>query len=135
MYRSIMPFAVRDLERLIGDEWPLMHDTFPSMDVYQDKDSVIVEMSLPGVDKDRVNIAIENDVLTVSGSTERKSEVKREDYYRKETRSGQFSRSIVLPMPVKGDQADATYEKGILKITLPKEEAVKPKQISIKMND
>jgi len=80
-----------------------------------------------------VNISIENDVLTISGETEEKKEVKKEDYYRKEIREGSFSRSVILPMNVKSSQAKASYEKGILKIILPKAEEAKPKKIAIKV--
>ncbi len=105
----------------------------PLMDVYQKKDAVIVETPLTGVDPDKVDISIENDVLTISGKTEEKKEVKKEDYYRKEIREGSFSRSVILPMNVKGNQAKADYEKGILKITLPKAEEAKSKKISVKI--
>ncbi|PIX91648.1 MAG: heat-shock protein Hsp20, partial [Candidatus Moranbacteria bacterium CG_4_10_14_3_um_filter_41_65] len=80
-------------------------------------------------------ITIENDVLTVSGSTEEKEEVKREDYYHREVRTGSFSRSVVLPMAVKGDNTEAKYDKGVLIITMPKEESVKPKKIAVHVNE
>jgi len=107
----------------------------PSADVYQDKDNVIVEMDVPGMDVEKLDISIENDVLTVSGSKEEKNEVKREDYYRKEIRSGSFARSVILPMAIKSEDAKAEFEKGILKITLPKAEEVKPKKIALKVKD
>jgi HSP20 family protein len=106
----------------------------PAMDVRQDKDNVIVEMALPGIEADKVDINVENDVLTVSGHREEKNEIKREDYYRKEIREGSFSRSVVLPMHVKGDKAEAMYEKGMLKITVPKAEEAKPKKIAVKVS-
>jgi HSP20 family protein len=107
-------------------------DFAPAVDVYQDKDNVIVETSISGIEPEKVDISIENDVLTISGRKEEKQEVKREDYYRKEIREGSFSRSVILPMGVVGDKAEANYEKGILKITLPKAEEAKPKKIAIK---
>jgi len=107
----------------------------PAADVYQDKDNVIVEMDVPGIETDKIDISVENDVLTVSGSREEKQEVKREDYYRKEVRSGSFSRSVILPMQVKGDEAKAEFEKGVLKIVLPKADEVKPKKIEVKVKD
>lgn len=100
-------------------------------DVYQDKDNVIVEMDVPGVKEENLDIAVENDVLTVSGNREEKKEVKREDYYRKETRCGSFSRSIILPMQVKSSEAKANFKKGVLKITLPKADEIKSKKIKI----
>jgi HSP20 family protein len=134
--RGLMRWSpFRDLEQFIDEDmWPST-GFMPAMDVRQDKDNVIVEMSLPGIDADKVDINVENDVLTVSGHREEKKETKREDYYRKEIREGSFSRSVVLPMAVKGDQAEAGYEKGMLRIMLPKAEEVKPKKIAIKMKD
>jgi HSP20 family protein len=92
----------------------------------------VVETPIPNVDPDKVEISVENDVLTVSGRTERKTETKREDYYRKEVREGSFSRSVILPMSVRSDQAEALYENGTLRITLPKMEEAKPKRIAIR---
>lgn len=131
MTRHLIPFMpTNDLSRFFGDEF-LGADFFPALDVYQDKDNVVAELSLPGIDPSKVDITIENDVLTVSGSSEEKKEVKREDYYRKEVRTGSFSRSVVLPMAVKGDDTQAHYEKGVLTITMPKEESVKPKKVTV----
>lgn len=124
-------FPMRDLERFFDEDWTNF-DFAPAIDVRQEGDSMVVETSLPGIDPDKVDISVENDVLTISGSTEEKKEVRREDYYRKEIREGSFSRSVILPMRVKASEAEAHYEKGILKITLPKAEEAKPKKISIK---
>jgi len=134
MDRRIMrwqPF--RDIDRFMDDEFWSGADFTPAINVYQDKDNVVVEAHLAGVDPEKVDISIENDVLTISGSTEEKKEVRREDYYRKEIREGSFTRSVILPMAVKGDQAEAHAEKGILKITLPKAEEAKPKKIAVKV--
>lgn len=132
MNRSLIPFPVRDLDRFLSEEF-FGRDMLPAVDVYQDKDNVVAELELPGIDPDKLDITIENDVLTVSASSEDKKEVKREDYYHKEIRSGRFSRSVVLPMPVKGGDAEAHYEKGVLRITVPKDEAAKPKKISVQV--
>jgi HSP20 family protein len=132
MTRHLIPFMpTNDLSRFFGDEFLGAADFFPALDVYQDKDNVVAELSLPGIDPAKVDITIENDVLTVSGSSEEKKEVKREDYYRKEVRTGSFSRSVVLPMAVKGNDAQAHYDKGVLTITMPKEESVKPKKVTV----
>lgn len=124
-------FPFRDLDRFFEESWEGM-DFSPAVDVRQEGDNVVVEITLPGIDQDKIEISVENDVLTISGHTEEKKEIKREDYYRKEIREGSFSRSVILPMGVKADQAEANYEKGILKITLPKAEEAKPKKIAIK---
>lgn len=123
-----------DLMRSWDDD--LISGSFaPAVDVYQDKDNVIVELDAPGIEADKIDISVENDVLTVCGSREEKKEVKKEDYYRKEVRSGSFSRSVILPMQVKGDAAEATFKKGVLKIVLPKAEEVKPKKIAVKLSE
>ncbi|MBI2050765.1 MAG: Hsp20/alpha crystallin family protein [Parcubacteria group bacterium] len=103
----------------------------PALDVYQDKDHVIVETPLPGIDPDQVNISVENDVLTIEGATKKESEVDDKDYYRKEVRHGAFHRAVALPASVNGEGAKADYTNGVLKITIPKEERAKPKQIKI----
>lgn len=126
-------FPLRDLERFFEEgAWEGVGFT-PAIDVYQDNDNVIVETPLPGVDPEKVDITIENDVLTISGQTEDKQEIKRENYYRKEVRQGSFSRSVILPMSVKADMAEAHSEKGILKVIIPKAEEVKPKKIAVKI--
>lgn len=133
MTRHLVAWSpMRELDRFFDDPWT-GEGFAPAMDVYQDKDNVKVDVALSGIDPDKVDVTIENDVLTLSGHTEERQEVKREDYYRKEIRTGSFARSVVLPMSVKGDQAEAHYEKGVLKITIPKAEEVKPKKIEIKI--
>ncbi|MFZ5982095.1 MAG: Hsp20/alpha crystallin family protein [Patescibacteria group bacterium] len=133
MTRHLMHWSpMRDLNRFFDEDMWDGADFAPAVDVYQDKDNVIVETPLPGIDPEKVDITVENDVLTISGRTEEKKEVKREDYYRKEVREGSFSRSVILPMAVKADMAEASSEKGMLRITLPKAEEVKPKKIAIK---
>ena len=126
-------FPFRDLDKIFDEGVWSDVDFTPAIDVYQDKDNVIVETPLPGVDPEKVDITIENDVLTISGKSEDTHEVKREDYYRKEVRKGSFSRSVILPMSVKADAAEAHSEKGILKVTIPKAEEAKPKKIAVKV--
>lgn len=133
MTRGIMRWSpMWDMEKFFDEGFSVDAGFVPAIDVRQDKDNVIVETNLPGIDPDKVDISIENDVLTVSGRTEEKKEVKHEDYYRKEIREGSFSRSVILPMAVKAEAAEAEYAKGILKISIPKAEEAKPKKISIK---
>jgi HSP20 family protein len=107
----------------------------PAIDLYQTKDDVVVETPLTGIDPKKIEIAIENDVLTISGKTEKKSEVDEKNYYRKEVRSGSFFRSVALPVHVQGDKANAEYEKGILKITVPKLIGGSMKKIEVKTKD
>ncbi|PJA85793.1 MAG: hypothetical protein CO143_00875, partial [Candidatus Moranbacteria bacterium CG_4_9_14_3_um_filter_45_14] len=75
MTRSIIPFPVRDFDRFFGEDALSFGEFLPALDIYQDKDNVVAKLALPGVDPKKVDITIENDVLTVSGSTEEKEEV------------------------------------------------------------
>lgn len=103
----------------------------PAVDVYQDKNNVVVETPLAGVDPEKVNVSVENDVLKIEGKSEHQSEVDEKNYYRKEVRTGSFYRAVALPTQVKGEQARATFENGMLKVIIPKAEAVKPKTIKV----
>ena len=103
----------------------------PAVDMYEDKDNIIVETQLGGIDPEKVDISIENNVLTIKGESEKKSEVEDKNYYRKEIRRGSFYRSIPLPTKVDGEKAQAVNEDGMLKITVPKAAEVKPKTIKI----
>lgn len=103
----------------------------PAVDVYEDKDNVIVETQLAGIDPEKVDISIENDVLSIKGESEKQSEVEEKNYYRKEIRRGSFYRSVALPAHVDGNRAEAVAEDGVLKITIPKREESRPKQIKI----
>lgn len=117
------------------ENWPTAQGFTPAIDVYEDKDNVVVETPLAGIDPEKVDISIENDALTIKGEMEKKSEVEDKNYYRKEIRSGSFYRSVQLPNRVLGDEAVANYEKGILTIRIPKAPEAKPKTIKIKTNE
>ena len=124
-----------DMERFFSD-WPGSRSRqgglVPAIDMYEDKDNVIVETQLAGIDPEKVNISIENDVLCIKGESEKKSEVDDKNYYRKEIRRGSFYRSVPLPTHVLGDQASASAESGVLKISIHKAPETKPKTIRIK---
>lgn len=103
----------------------------PAVDMYEDKDNIIIETQLAGIDPEKVNISIENNILCIKGESEKKREIDDKNYYRKEIRRGSFYRSIALPTKVNGDLAKAVNEEGILKIIVPKAAEVKPKTIKI----
>ena len=103
----------------------------PAVDIYEDKNNMIIETQLAGIDPAKVDISIANDVLTIKGEGEKKSEVEDKNYYRKEIRRGSLFRSIQLPTQVVGDKASAISADGVLKISVPKATLVKPKTIKI----
>lgn len=92
----------------------------PPVDMYETEGAVVIETPMAGVDPDKIEIAIDNGILSIKGATERKTEVDEKNYYRKEVRHGSIFRQIALPTRVIGDKAQAAFEHGILKITVPK---------------
>lgn len=104
----------------------------PPVDMYETAEAVVVETPMPGVDPDKLEIAINNGVLTIKGTSERKTEVDDKNYYRKEVRTGSIFRQVALPARVEEGQAQASFENGVLKITLPKAEARKAIKVEIK---
>lgn len=101
------------------------------VDVYQTKEDVVVKASLPGFKPEEVDISITGDTLTIKGEHKEEEETKDEDYLVKECRWGTFSRTMTLPVEIQSEKAEAIFENGVLKLTLPKAEEVKPKQIKV----
>jgi len=132
-----MADAFEGMDKMFEDFFPTrMSKSFmPAVDVYETKDSVVVEAPLAGVNPEDVDVSIENDTLTLRGQTSKKSEVDEKNYYRKEVRSGSFYRNILLPAHVDGQNATAESLEGMLKITIPKKEPNKPKSIKIAVNN
>jgi HSP20 family protein len=106
--------------------------TAPAVDMYQTDDEVVVRVALPGFKSDEVQINVTGDVLTLRGETKHEEEQKERAWHIREHRWGSFERSIALPTEVTADKAVADFENGILTITLPKAEEVKPKTITVK---
>jgi HSP20 family protein len=103
----------------------------PSVDVSEDKDNVIIKAEMPGVSKDDVKISVQDNVLTLKGEKKQEKEEKDKNYHRIERSYGSFCRSFQLPTTVKTDKIKASYKGGVLSVTLPKTEEVKPKEIPI----
>lgn len=113
----------------LRDGWSL---TAPAIDMYQTDNEVVVKASIPGIKADEVQINVTGDVLTLKGEARHEEERKDRAWHIREHRFGSFERSVALPTTVKSDQAEAVFEDGILTITLPKADEVKPKTINIK---
>ena len=104
----------------------------PAIDLYETADEVVVKANLPGLTSDDVQITLTADVLTLRGELKPAGSQKEATYHIMERRYGVFERSLTLPTVVQTEKAKADFENGVLTITLPKAEAVKPKMISIK---
>ena len=104
----------------------------PAIDMYQTDDEVVVKAALPGFKADEVQINVTGDVLTLRGEMKHEEEKKDKAWHIREQRWGSFERSIALPTDVMADKAAADFENGILTVTLPKAEEVKPRTITVK---
>ncbi|MFH1524723.1 MAG: Hsp20/alpha crystallin family protein [Chloroflexota bacterium] len=104
----------------------------PAVDLYQTDDEVVVRTSLPGMKAEDVQISVTGDMLTLKGEFKEKEEKKEKAYHLREQRFGSFERILGLPTEVVADKAQADFEDGVLTITLPKAEEVKPKAITVK---
>ena len=106
-------------------------DWMPVVDIYETDDDFIVKAELPGVEKDDVQVHIENGILTIRG--EKKTELEDKKQHRIECSYGVFVRSFTLPQSIKTGEIEAEYKEGILNLTLPKSEEAKPNQIEVKI--
>lgn len=106
-----------------------------AVDVYEENESVIAKMNVPGIDPDRFEITVEDDLLRVAGSRDKEEEVEDKEYYRKEIRCGSFERVINLPCAVMAEKTSASYENGVLKIVMPKKTPTVSKQIKVKISE
>lgn len=133
------PFS--DLDKFFSDEdwflpvFPRMELIKPAMDIKETDKEVIAEVEIPGFDPEKVEVSVEGGILRVKGSMDEKKEEKEKGYWRKEIRKGSFERRVRLPVAVKENAVEATYEKGVLKIVMPKAEAKPTGKVKIKIKE
>ena len=128
-----------EMDRLFASLWPkaAVRDAgtsavwAPAIDVYEEKDRYVVKAELPGVKREDVSLSLTDDLLTIKGERRYEKEEKQEGFLRVENAYGAFQRALQLPQTVKGDAVSAEFKDGILKITLPKAESVKSREIKI----
>jgi HSP20 family protein len=115
-----------------GPEESLTTSSFaPPVDVYEDEHNVTLKIEVPGIDEKDIDVRIENNVLTVHGERKFEKEEKEENFRRVERQYGSFTRTFTLPSTVDAEKVSANYDKGILRIALPKKAEAKPKQIKV----
>ncbi len=105
----------------------------PVLDVYEEKDDIIVKAELPGMDKDEIEVDILDSELILKGEKKKEEKVEEKDYYRCERSYGAFRRAVELPMDVQADKIKASFKNGILEVRLPKTEKAKAKEIKVKV--
>lgn len=113
------------------EDWALGGSWAPAVDIYEQEGNIVLKAEIPGVDPKDVDIRVENNVLTLRGERKFDNEVDRESYHRVERAYGAFTRSFTLPSVVETDKIKAEYKDGILRVTLPKREEARPKQIPV----
>ncbi|MDZ7261227.1 MAG: Hsp20/alpha crystallin family protein [candidate division KSB1 bacterium] len=134
---SEMESLRRDMDRLFDSffrrypEEEVAATWQPLVDIAETKDDFIVTAEVPGMSKDDVKISLTNNVLTLKGEKKEEKEIKDKNFHRVERCYGSFQRSFTLPTEVQADKVKASYKDGVLKITLPKKEEVKPKEIAV----
>ncbi len=103
-----------------------------AVDMYETDQDVVIKSSMPGVKAEDLDITITGDTLTIKGETKTEEKVEKANYIRQERRYGAFCRSLTLPTTIVAEKAKAEFENGVLTLTLPKAEEVKPKTIKVK---
>jgi len=148
LFRPVRRYVARspwaEMERLQRDVNRLFYDSFtqaggrvgpanyPVMNVWSNDEGAVVTAELPGVEVEDIDISVVGDTLTLSGSRQADELDEGEKFHRRERGFGKFSRSFQLPFRVEVDRIEATFEKGVLHISLPRSEADKPKKIDVK---
>ena len=128
--RPLMPWSPARLSR----SEPLA-DNAPTVDIFVEGDNVVITAELPGMEKNDIDVNLSDHLLTLKGEKRRKAKIKDENYYCAERTYGHFSRTLELPMDVRGEQVKATFANGVLEIRLPIAEAAKAKVIKVKVEE
>ena len=103
----------------------------PSVDIYENKDQIVLEAELPGMNRDDFELTVENNVITLRGERHFEKKDDSDNYHRVERSYGSFTRSFTLPQTVSADSATAEYRNGVLRVTLPKREETKSRRIQV----
>ena len=105
----------------------------PAMDVYETESAVVAELHAPNFDPQHIKVSVENRTLRIIGSIKEEQKAQRRGYWQREIRQASFERMVHLPLDVRKDQIEATYEKGVLKVVMPKAETQKSPNIEVKI--
>ena len=136
-YREMMVLR-NSMDRVVDRELALAPNSRKSfkwsvaLDVVESEDEYLVKASLPGINPEDLEITFEDNRLTIKGESKEEEEIDEARFHLRERRFGRFTRSIKLPSGIESEKIEANYDKGVLKLHLPKVEEVKPKKIMIK---
>ena len=132
-FRHQMNHLFNDVFRPVvrGDEELFMWNQYPTVDIYDNDEHIVIKAELPGIDKKDIVIDVKDGVLTLKGERSSDNEIKEEKYYCRERTFGKFERVFRIPADVDPEKIRADYKDGILKIDIPKSEEQQPKQITV----
>lgn len=120
-----------NIGRAFGDEGIARGAWNPSVDIYENKDQIVLEAELPGMNREDFDLTVENNVITLRGERRFEKKDDGDNYHRVERSYGSFTRSFTLPQTVSAEGAQAEYRNGVLRVTLPKREEVKTRRIEV----
>src|SRR5213078_4107017 len=123
-----------NVARAFDDEGIARGSWSPNVDIYENKDQIVLEAELPGMNRDDFDLSVENNVITLRGERHFEKKDETDNYHRVERAYGGFTRSFTLPNTVSAEGATAEYKNGVLRVTLPKREETKARRIEIKTN-
>ncbi len=121
-YRFRAPFGE---EELAQGSW------IPPVDIHETKEAIVLNIELPGVTKEDIQLEVKDSTLTIRGEKKVEKDVKEENFHRMERTYGAFMRAFTLPSMVRQESVKARFKDGVLEVTLPKAEEAKPKQIKV----
>ncbi len=134
--RSISPWPelenFRRLANVFDSPQVRVRPTFPAINIWTNQEGAVIEAKLPNFNPEDIDISVEGETITIAGERTPEELEAGKQYLRRERRYGKFSRTFQLPFAIAADAVEADYEKGILRITLPRSEADKPKKIAVK---
>ena len=122
------------LDALTSNSQQFLNGWLPTIDLYEDRDHLVLKAELPGMKKEDIDISLHGEVLTLSGERKEEETFDKAETYRAERFLGRFQRTLTLPVRVDASKVQAAYKDGILTVTLPKAEEAKPKQIEVKVS-
>jgi Molecular chaperone (small heat shock protein) len=120
-----------NLTRAFGEEGIARGAWNPSVDIYENKDQIVLEAELPGMKREDFDLSIENNVITLRGERRFEKKDESDNYHRVERAYGSFTRSFTLPQTVQAESVTAEYRNGVLRVVMPKREEVKARRIEI----
>ena len=130
--RNLLARWPTDIDDLFGHFFGTCHGGGFQVDVREDGDNLIVEAELPGLSKEDIEITVEDGILTIAGELKSKTDQDKPNYHLRERRYGRVLRSFSLPTTVDGEKVNANLANGVLTVSIPKREEVKPRRIEVK---